>query len=400
MKTAKVTVVIVSYNVKYYTEQCLNSLEKALKGIDSQVVVVDNNSKDGSAAYLSHRFRGRGVEVIDSNHNLGFARANNLAIRQTKGEYVLLLNPDTIVGEDTIRNVIDFMDSHPKSGGVGVRMQNSNGFKAPESRRGLPSPFVAFCKMAGLCSCFPNSRTFGRYYMSYLGWDEPCRIDVVSGAFFMLRREALNRVGLLDEDFFMYGEDIDLSYRLLKGGYENWYLPQPMLHYKGESTHKSSFRYVHVFYRAMLIFFRKHYGHLSFCISLPIKLAIYFKALLALVKMQCDGMRKFLALSRNTPCATYVFVGGQPMIDACASISRRKGLTARYCREIEKAAEVIAKLGEEIDDKAVAYVVFDTSTFSYSDMLALMSANRRKNIQMGTYNCRNRIIITLNETIK
>ncbi len=400
MKTAKVTVVIVSYNVKYYTEQCLNSLEKALKGIDSQVVVVDNNSKDGSAAYLSHRFRGRGVEVIDSNHNLGFARANNLAIRQTKGEYVLLLNPDTIVGEDTIRNVIDFMDSHPKSGGVGVRMQNSNGSKAPESRRGLPSPFVAFCKMAGLCSCFPNSRTFGRYYMSYLGWDEPCRIDVVSGAFFMLRREALNRVGLLDEDFFMYGEDIDLSYRLLKGGYENWYLPQPMLHYKGESTHKSSFRYVHVFYRAMLIFFRKHYGHLSFCISLPIKLAIYFKALLALVKMQCDGMRKFLALSRNTPCATYVFVGGQPMIDACASISRRKGLTARYCREIEKAAEVIAKLGEEIDDKAVAYVVFDTSTFSYSDMLALMSANRRKNIQMGTYNCRNRIIITLNETIK
>lgn len=400
MKTAKVTVVIVSYNVKYYTEQCLNSLEKALKGIDSQVVVVDNNSKDGSAAYLSHRFRGRGVEVIDSNHNLGFARANNLAIRQTKGEYVLLLNPDTIVGEDTIRNVIDFMDSHPKSGGVGVRMQNSNGSKAPESRRGLPSPFVAFCKMAGLCSCFPNSRTFGRYYMSYLGWDEPCRIDVVSGAFFMLRREALNRVGLLDEDFFMYGEDIDLSYRLLKGGYENWYLPQPMLHYKGESTHKSSFRYVHVFYRAMLIFFRKHYGHLSFCISLPIKLAIYFKALLALVKMQCDGMRKFLALSRSTPCATYVFVGGQPMIDACASISRRKGLTARYCREIEKAAEVIAKLGEEIDDKAVAYVVFDTSTFSYSDMLALMSANRRKNIQMGTYNCRNRIIITLNETIK
>ncbi len=400
MKTAKVTVVIVSYNVKYYTEQCLNSLEKALKGIDCQVVVVDNNSKDGSAAYLSHRFRGRGVEVIDSNHNLGFARANNLAIRQTKGEYVLLLNPDTIVGEDTIRNVVDFMDSHPKSGGVGVRMQNSNGSKAPESRRGLPSPFVAFCKMAGLCSCFPGSRTFGRYYMSYLGWDEPCRIDVVSGAFFMLRRDALNRVGLLDEDFFMYGEDIDLSYRLLKGGYENWYLPQPMLHYKGESTHKSSFRYVHVFYRAMLIFFRKHYGHLSFCISLPIKLAIYFKALLALVKMQCDGMRKFLALSRNTPCATYVFVGGQPMIDACASISRRKGLTARYCREIERAAEVIAKLGEEIDDKAVAYVVFDTSTFSYSDMLALMAANRRKNIQMGTYSCRNRIIITLNETIK
>ncbi len=400
MKTAKLTVVIVSYNVKYYTEQCLNSLEKALKGIDSQVIVVDNNSRDGSAAYLSHRFRGRGVEVIDSNHNLGFARANNLAIRQTAGEYVLLLNPDTIVGEDTVRNVLGFMDCHPKAGGVGVRMQNANGSKAPESRRGLPSPFVAFCKMAGLCSCFPKSRTFGRYYMSYLGWDEPCRIDVVSGAFFMLRREALSRVGLLDEDFFMYGEDIDLSYRLLKGGYENWYLPQPMLHYKGESTHKSSFRYVHVFYRAMLIFFRKHYGHLSFCISLPIKMAIYFKALLALVKMQCDGMRKFLAMSRNTPRAVYMFVGSQPMIDACAAISRRKGLSARYCREAGMAADMIAKLGEETDDKAMAYVVFDTSTFSYSDMLSLMAVNHRKNIQLGTYNCRNRIIITQNETIK
>ena len=400
MKTARLTVVIVSYNVKYYTEQCLNSLEKALEGIDSRVIVVDNNSKDGSAAYLSHRFRGRGVEVIDSNHNLGFARANNLAIRQSAGEYVLLLNPDTIVGEDTVRNVLAFMDNHPKSGGVGVRMQNANGSFAPESRRGMPTPFVAFCKMAGLCSCFPHSRTFGRYYMSYLGWDEPCRIDVVSGAFFMLRREALDRVGLLDEDFFMYGEDIDLSYRLLRGGYENWYLPQPMLHYKGESTQKSSFRYVHVFYRAMLIFFRKHYGHLSFCISLPIKLAIYFKALLALVKMQCDGMRKFLALSHNAPSALYVFVGGQPMIDACAAISRRKGLAARYCLGRDKAASEIARLVEETDDRALAYVVFDTATFNYSTMLALMEGNRRRNIRIGTYNGRNRIIITPNETIK
>ncbi len=400
MKTAKLTVVIVNYNVKHYAEQCLNSLEKALKGIDSHVVVVDNNSKDGSAAYLSHRFRSRGVEVIDCNRNLGFARANNLAIRQTAGEYVLLLNPDTIVGEDTVRNVLAFMDSHPRSGGVGVRMQNCNGSYAPESRRGMPSPFVAFCKMAGLCACFPHSRTFGRYYMSYLGWDEPCRIDVVSGAFFMLRREALDRVGLLDEDFFMYGEDIDLSYRLLKGGYENWYLPQPILHYKGESTHKSSFRYVHVFYRAMLIFFRKHYGHLSFCISLPIKLAIYFKALLALAKMQCDGMRQFLALSHRTPDPLFVFVGEQPMLDACASIARRKGLTARYCLGRAGAADAIAPLMAASDDKTLVYVVFDTAAFSYKSMLAMMEGNRHRSVLIGTYNSRNRIIITPNETIK
>ena len=400
MKTTKLTVVVVSYNVKHYVEQCLNSLEKALEGIDSRVIVVDNHSKDGSAAYLSRRFRERGVEVIDSNRNLGFARANNLAIRQSASEYVLLLNPDSIVGENTLRDALDFMDSHPKAGGVGVRMQNSDGSYALESRRGMPTPFTAFCKMAGLCALFPHSRTFGRYYMGYLSWDEPCRIDVVSGAFFLLRREALDRVGLLDEDFFMYGEDIDLSFRLLRGGYENWYLPLPLLHYKGESTQKSSFRYVHVFYRAMLIFFRKHYSHLSFCISQPIKLAIYVKAMLALVKMQCDKMRRFLAVSNNTPDVVYVFMGSKAMLDACAAISRRKGLTSRYCTGRTKVETEMEALTSTATDKTITYVVFDTAVFSYSQMLALMAAHNHRNIRLGTFNGRTKMIITPNEIIK
>lgn len=283
----KITVVIVSYNVKFYLQQCLDSLLRALQGIESEVFVVDNHSKDGSVDYLSKRFPG--VNVIDSPHNLGFARANNLAIRKSHAEYVLLLNPDTVVGESTIRTAIDFMDAHEDAGSLGVRMLDASGKAALESRRGLPSPMVAFYKMVGLCARFPNSHRFGHYYMSALPWDEPGRIEVVSGAFCLLRKKAIDEVGYLDEDFFMYGEDIDLSYRILKGGFHNYYLPSTILHYKGESTQKSSFRYVHVFYEAMLIFFRKHYSGMSWLISLPIKAAIYAKATLALSRCRSTG---------------------------------------------------------------------------------------------------------------
>jgi GT2 family glycosyltransferase len=277
----KLSVVIVNYNVRLLLEECIKSVEKALDGIEGDIFVIDNNSSDGSVEYIRERFPK--VHIIANKENLGFARANNQAIRMTDAEYILLLNPDTVVYENTLRGCLDFMDANPEAGGVGVRMLTREGKVAPESRRAVPTPWVAFLKMLGLTS---------RYYMSHLPWDKPGRIEVVSGAFCMLRHKALDQIGLLDEDFFMYGEDIDLSYRLLKGGWQNWYLPYDIMHYKGESTQKSSFRYVHVFYQAMLIFFRKHYSHLSFLISLPIQTAIYFRAFIALV----DILRKKLHL--------------------------------------------------------------------------------------------------------
>jgi GT2 family glycosyltransferase len=263
-------------------------VEKALDGIEGDIFVIDNNSSDGSVEYIRERFPK--VHIIANKENLGFARANNQAIRMTDAEYILLLNPDTVVYENTLRGCLDFMDANPEAGGVGVRMLTREGKVAPESRRAVPTPWVAFLKMLGLTS---------RYYMSHLPWDKPGRIEVVSGAFCMLRHKALDQIGLLDEDFFMYGEDIDLSYRLLKGGWQNWYLPYDIIHYKGESTQKSSFRYVHVFYQAMLIFFRKHYSHLSFLISLPIQTAIYFRAFMALMQMMGDKFRKFLNPNKN-----------------------------------------------------------------------------------------------------
>ena len=277
----KLSVVIVSYNVRPYLEQCLQSVRKALEGIEGEVYVVDNHSQDDSVAVIRRGYPW--VTLIENQENKGFACANNIVIRQSQAEYVLLLNPDTVIEENTLRGVLGFMDEHPEAGGAGVMMRNADGTVAPESRRAIPTPWVSCLKMLGFTK---------RYYMSHLPWDQPSRIEVISGAFCMLRKKALDQVGLLDEDFFMYGEDIDLSYRLLKGGWQNWYLPYTIVHYKGKSTQKSDFRYVHIFYKAMLIFFRKHYSHLSVFYTLPVKAAIYFRASLALI----DILRKKLHL--------------------------------------------------------------------------------------------------------
>ena len=277
----KLSIVIVSYNVRNYLEQCLQSVKQALEGIEGEVFVVDNRSDDDSVETVRTNYPW--VRLIVNQENMGFSRANNIAIREASGEYVLLLNPDTIVEKDTLREVLGFMEEHPKAGGAGVMMHNADGSLAPESRRALPTPWVSCLKMLGFSK---------RYYMSHLPWDKPGRIEVISGAFCFLRRKALDEVGLLDEDFFMYGEDIDLSFRLLKGGWENWYLPYPITHFKGKSTQKSDYRYVHIFYKAMLIFFRKHYSHLSVFYALPVKMAIYFRAAIALT----DILRKKLHL--------------------------------------------------------------------------------------------------------
>lgn len=394
----KLTVIIVNYNVKFFVEQCLDSLERALDGIDSEVFVVDNHSSDGSIEYLKPRFPK--VIFIESNHNLGFARANNMAIRQAEGQYVLLLNPDTFVGEQTIKQAIEFMDQHPKAGGAGVKMFNTDGTKALESRRGLPTPLTSFYKMCGLCSKFPESRRFGKYYMGYLSWDKPERIDIISGAFCLMRKEALDKAGHLDEDFFMYGEDIDLSYRLLKAGYDNWYLPLPILHYKGESTHKSSFRYVHVFYQAMLIFFKKHYGHMRLWVTLPIKAAIYVRSAMALVSMLTDKAKKSLGfVDTKRKFRKYVFIGTDQMLGQCRQIAYKKGLDATF----HLADENIQQHGHnalQLDDKSQLVVVYDLQLFSYEKVLAIMSTKPDKQITLGTFNANNGIIITHKETLR
>lgn len=397
----KLSVIIVNYNVKYYLDQCIRSVLRAFEEMKkasssdssvnedvAEIIVVDNHSADGSVDYLEQRYPQKlypMVRFVRSAHNLGFARANNIAIRQSRGEYVLLLNPDTIVGEDTLKASVDFMDAHEDAGAVGVRMLGAQGRRAMESRRGLPTPMVSFFKMLGFCNRWPHHRLFGKYYMGYLPWDEPCQIEVVSGAYCMLRRKALDEVGLLDEDFFMYGEDIDLSYRVLKGGYHNYYLPVDILHYKGESTQKSSFRYVHVFYEAMLIFFRKHYSGMTFLLSLPIKTAIYAKALMALVGMLSERMRKSLGFFAPSAegAQHYVFVGSQEMQDACRDIARRLGLDAEFHDSEVQEDKSEATWSEKNDN----VLVLDADSMSYADMLKRMNrlSDMNVNVTLGTY---------------
>ncbi|MCR4681373.1 MAG: glycosyltransferase family 2 protein [Bacteroidales bacterium] len=280
----KLSVVIVNYNVAYFLEQALTSVYKALRNVDGEVFVVDNNSADNSLAMLEAKFPQ--VHLIANKENVGFAKANNQAIREAQGEYVLLLNPDTVVEEDTFEKCIRFMDETPDAGGLGVKMVNGKGEFLPESKRGIPFPAVAFYKLFGLSKMFPNSRKFGAYHLTYLDNDQIHSVEVLSGAFMMLRKSVLDQIGLLDEDYFMYGEDIDLSYRILKGGYKNYYFPETrIIHYKGESTKTGSLNYVHIFYKAMQIFARKHFSQKNAKLfNGLIDVAIWFRASLAALK--------------------------------------------------------------------------------------------------------------------
>ena len=280
----KLSIIIVNYNVKYFLQQCLASVFSAIQGIETEVFVVDNNSMDDSCDMVRVDFPN--VKLIESKENLGFSKGNNLAINKATGEYILLLNPDTLVEEKTFTKVIEYMDSNPDVGGLGVKMIDGKGNFLPESKRGLPTPEVAFYKIFGLSALFPTSKKFGAYHLTYLDKNKTHEIDILSGAFMLMRKETLDKVGVLDESFFMYGEDIDLSYRIQEGGYKNVYFPETQIvHYKGESTKKTSVNYVFVFYKAMIIFAKKHFSDSNAgTFSLIMNLAIYFRATLALIK--------------------------------------------------------------------------------------------------------------------
>lgn len=305
----RLSIVIVNYNVKYFLEQCLHSLESAITGLETEVFVVDNNSVDGSNEMVASKFPW--VNLIINKENVGFSRANNQAIKLATGDLVLLLNPDTILEQDTLSTCIHFMETHDDAGGLGIKMVDGNGKFLPESKRGLPTPTVAFYKIFGLSSLFPKSKTFGKYHLSYLDNNSTHEVDILSGAFMMLRKKALEKVGLLDETFFMYGEDIDLSYRITKGGYKNYYFPDArIIHYKGESTKKSSINYVFVFYNAMIIFAKKHFSQKNAWIfSLLIHIAIYLRASFAVLT------RLFRKLIIPITDAAVIFLGSLMIVD-------------------------------------------------------------------------------------
>ena len=278
----KLSIVIVNYNVKHFIEQCLYSVEKAIVSTDAEVFVVDNCSVDGSCSMIREKFPW--VHLTENKKNMGFAVANNQAIKMAKGEYILLLNPDTVVEEDSFEKILAYADQHPDAGGIGVKMIDGKGNFLPESKRAFPSPMVSFYKTFGLSRLFPHSKRFARYHLGHLDKDQNHEIEVLAGAFMLLRKTVIDKIGMLDETFFMYGEDIDLSYRITLAGYKNLYFADTtIIHYKGESTKKGSVNYVMVFYNAMIIFARKHLSQKNARLYIAlINLAIYFRAMLAI----------------------------------------------------------------------------------------------------------------------
>jgi O-antigen biosynthesis protein len=279
----ELSIVIVNYNVKYFLEQTLLSVKKAVRNINAEVFVVDNNSVDGSVELVQEKFPW--VKLMALKENTGFSRGNNVAMRVAQGEYILLLNPDTVLQEDTLEKCLEFAKAQEQFGALGVRMIDGKGKFLPESKRGLPTPKRAFYKMCGLSSMFPKSKEFGGYHLKYLDEFKSHEVEVLSGAFMWMKKSVLDKVGLLDETFFMYGEDIDLSYRISLGGGKVFYFAgTTVIHYKGESTKKKSANYVKIFYKAMVIFANKHYSKkMAGSFALFINLAIWLRAALAVI---------------------------------------------------------------------------------------------------------------------
>jgi GT2 family glycosyltransferase len=291
------SIIIVNYNVRYFIEACLHSVEKACKNIEAEIFVVDNASTDDSKLVLPTLFPN--VHFIWNEVNLGFSKANNLAIKKATGQYILFLNPDTIVPEDCFEKCLSFFSTHHDAGALGVHMIDGNGNFHKESKRSFPAPAVSFYKMIGLSNLFPNSKLFAAYYAGHLPENKTASVEVLSGAFMMISKKIMDRVKGFDEDYFMYAEDIDLSYRVKKTGFKNYYYAETsIIHFKGESTKKTDAEYVQNFYGAMKLFVQKHYRHENF-IKNAMMISIATAQFFANSKRSINNIRKKKSISFN-----------------------------------------------------------------------------------------------------
>lgn len=277
----ELSIIIVNYNVKAFLQNCLLSIKKATEKIDSEIIVVDNASDDGSIELIKKNFND--ITLIESQVNLGFSRANNLGLKISHGKYICLINPDTIVEENTFQVMIDFMDNHPEVGLAGCKILNPDGTFQLACRRSFPTPWVAFTKIIGLSKLFPKSKLFAKYNLTYLDENQSYEVDAVSGSFMFFRREVYEKIGGLDETFFMYGEDLDYCYRVKKAGYKVYYVHSTqIIHFKGESTKRSNIDELKHFYDAMRLFVRKHFSG-SWIMEIILQAAINLRSFLAFI---------------------------------------------------------------------------------------------------------------------
>lgn len=365
----QLSVIIVNYNVRLFLEQCLLSVRAAAQGLDVEVIVVDNHSTDGSMEYLRPRFPE--VIFIENKDNPGFAKANNQALQRCSGRYILLLNPDTVIGEECLRTLCTFMDVHPEAGAAGVKMIDGTGTFLPESKRSFPSPWTSFCKLSGLNRLFPHSELFSRYSLPYLNANEQHRVEVLAGAFLFVKHEVLDKTGLFDESFFMYGEDIDLSYRIVLGGYVNYYLPVRILHYKGESTKHNDMKYIKAFYGAMLIFYRKYYPRSSWFMSFLVKSAVSFKILAA----SCLGRKDRTSSPPRNKNKSLLIVCNKENVEAVSESCRQNAVwdnLAVVHWSIQEMDEAKENGFCRVCEKEFSDIVFSYPDMSFEQMLFFM----------------------------
>jgi GT2 family glycosyltransferase len=387
----RLTVVIVNYNVKFYLEQCLRSLYKSLDGVCAEVHVVDNASTDGSEKYIKELFPK--VIYTYNTSNIGFAGACNIAIRRSSAEYILLLNPDTILPESNIKEVLDYMESDTGCGGCGVRMITSDGSFLPESKRGYPTLSAAFFKLTGIYKLLSNDKSDG-YYLSNLDKDKRHEVPVLAGAYMMLRASVLKVTGPLDEDYFMFGEDIDLSCKITDAGYHNCYLPTSILHYKGESTVHTSYSYIKNFYGAMAIFVRKH-DKGSFIRKMSIIAAIhslmYTKRRIAMAQRTLG----WLFMTNRVPTPRMLVFAAEHNISAILTILRQNGIDGGcLCvAASERSAQHIGHTHLE-HGKKFTHVLYDSESYSYKRMIELMESNAPSGLGLAIYHKCSQVIVT------
>ena len=351
----QLSVIILNYNVRYFLEQCILSVQKALGGIDGEIIVVDNASTDDSCEMMKAKFPN--IKLIENATNLGFPKGNNIGVAQAKGEYICILNPDTVVAEDTFVKILNSKFQIPNSqlGIIGCKLIDGTGNFLPESKRGVPTPWVAFTKIFGL---YKISNYFGKYYAQHLSDNESGKVDILVGAFMLMKRELYLKVGGFDENCFMYSDDIDLSYLVLKTGKSNYYFHETsVIHYKGESTVRDG-TYMKRFREAMQFFYKKHFKKSSF-----------FDVMMLFGTFVFSFLKK--TQQKNKPRIIDEYV-----VFSNATLDLKLSKKATYLTDLNQFKNQRQKNIE---------IIFDISAFSFTEIITFMEKNRNHNLSFKNY---------------
>lgn len=365
----QLSVIILNYNVKHFLELCVLSVQKAIQNIDAEIIVVDNNSKDGSCELIKQRFPN--VKLIENKENFGFPKGNNIGVDQAKGEYICILNPDTVVAEDTFIKILNsqFIIHNSQLGIIGCKLIDGSGKFLPESKRGVPTPWVAFTKIFGLYKLFPKSKRFNQYYAQHLPKNQTGKVDVLVGAFMVMKRDLYLEIGGFDENCFMYSDDIDLSYMVLKSGRSNYYFSETsVIHFKGESTVRDE-KYMQRFQEAMTFFYNKHF-----------KKSVFFSVFMKIGAFAFSKFKKAEQKNISITIEKYLVISNQ-----------------NFKLDLSKSYQILSDLKLFKNDFLQnTEVIFDTNYLSYKEMIDLMESNTADNLTFKFYLSDSNVIIGSN----